>query len=297
MRLSMIEYFSNESQAVAVEPREPQMSFPRHDHEFDEIVIVRSGNGWHVVNDKPHFITCGELFYIKAKDHHEFDQVNELRLVNILYCLDRLSIRSDELYRLLCLSSHAVGEDGLHWQVTEDTLSQLDPLIAVLIKESRKTGFLSKTMAEALFLQLVVTLYRNRFPIDSDDMPAASRLGHVLSYLRHHFTQPIDLDELAERFGYSVRNFHRVFRGATGTTPHNYLMMVRINHAMRALSLTDDSITDIAFDSGFNDGNYFSYCFNKTAGGSPSAYRQTARNGRHESKLAVKKAESHMLPV
>ena len=106
-----------------------------------------------------------------------------------------------------------------------------------------------------------------------------AKLGHVLSYLRHNFAEPIDVDGLAERFGYSVRNFHRLFRDATGTTPHNYLFKVRINHAMRALSLTDDSVTAIAFSSGFNDGNYFSYCFNKMAGISPTGYRRSARHG------------------
>ncbi|MDR3515930.1 MAG: helix-turn-helix domain-containing protein [Azospirillaceae bacterium] len=282
MRLATVEYFANEFQSVVIEPREPQTSFPLHDHEFDEIVIVQSGNGWHIINDRPSFITRGEVFYINAADHHEFERVDGLHLVNVLYRLDRLTIQSEDIRRsLFSVDRRPAGDEleGRHWQITEETLGELTPVIAALVRESRKADPLSKVMSEALFLQLVVALHRNRFPLDGGALPPAARLNHVLGYLRHNFAEPIDLDDLAERFGYSVRNFHRIFREATGTTPHNYLIKVRINHAMRALSSTDDSITDIAFDSGFNDGNYFSYCFNKMAGVSPRAYRRLLRRG------------------
>jgi AraC-like DNA-binding protein len=46
---------------------------------------------------------------------------------------------------------------------------------------------------------------------------------------------------------------------------------------MRALRATDDSVTDIALASGFNDSNYFAYCFKKLIGMSPVRYRQDAR--------------------
>ena len=110
------------------------------------------------MNDQPHFITCGEIFYISAHDHHEFGPVHDLRLVNILYCRDRLSIRSAELRRLLFLS-----DETCHWQIAEDTLGQLVPVIASLHQETGKPDLLSRAMAESLFLQIVVTLYRNRF--------------------------------------------------------------------------------------------------------------------------------------
>ncbi|MDR3439139.1 helix-turn-helix domain-containing protein [Telmatospirillum sp.] len=279
MKLSYAEYFHSELQSVVVEPREPQMEFPLHDHDFNELVIVLSGNGWHIVNDDPHFITCGEIFYIDAEDHHEFEKVKDLRLINILYCPNRLSLGADAVRPLLFSTGKADGMSR-HWQVTEDVLSQLNPVIDSLVTESKKNDPLSKAMAEALFIQLNVALYRNRFPVDGADFPRPVRLGHVLSYMRHNCMEEVDAEELAERFGYSARNFHKMFRDATGTTPRSYLTKLRINHAMRALLRTDDSITDIAYDSGFNDSNYFSFCFSKLTGVSPSEFRGNARHAR-----------------
>lgn len=275
MRLSCADYFRGDFQSVAVEPREPQIDFGIHDHDFNEIVIITSGNGWHIVNGVPNFVTCGEIFYIDADDHHEFEKVDDLRLINILYRPDRLSLRAEEAGALFL----AGGDGGprRRWQVTEDVLALIKPVIASLVAESGKADHLSGAMAEALFIQLTVTLLRNRFAVDGADVPRSARLGHVLSYLRHSCLEPVDPEMLAARFGYSPRNLHRVFRDATGTTLRGYLTKLRINHAMCALRQTNDSITDIAYESGFNDSNYFSFCFSKMTGFSPSEYRSGVR--------------------
>jgi AraC-like DNA-binding protein/mannose-6-phosphate isomerase-like protein (cupin superfamily) len=273
MKLSASEYFKNDKQAVAVEPRAPQVAFPLHDHDFNEIFVVLSGNGWHILNDVPHFITCGEVFYVQAEDRHEFADVSDLNLINILYRLDTYSLKSEALDWIVEAAS-VPGTHNRHWQITEDVLGQVKPLTEKMHREVAHGDNLSRMMAESLFAQLCILLYRNRFSTDTADLPASARLGHVLTYLRHNCTAEIDFDEVARRFGYSLRNFNRVFREATATTPHNYLVKLRIGEAMRALRNTDASITAIAFAAGFNDSNYFSFTFSKLTGMTPSEYRR-----------------------
>ncbi|MEF2073421.1 helix-turn-helix domain-containing protein [Consotaella aegiceratis] len=271
MKLLAKEFFRSSSQPVVVEQRRPQPPFPLHDHDFYEIVIVLSGNGWHVLNDEPHFITCGEVFYIKADDNHSYEQVNDLYLSNILYRPDGGG-RQDVMK--IMLDDAANGSARRHWQVTEDVLAKITPLIETLESEACNPDPMSEMMAEALFNQLAVLLARARFAGDGDALPSTVRLGHVLSYLRHNCTEQVDFEELARRFGYSLRNFNRLFREATATTPHDYLVKLRLSRAMRALLSTSDSITDVALASGFNDSNYFSYSFSRATGMSPSEYRR-----------------------
>lgn len=276
MKLSAAEFFRDEHQTVAVEPRDPQVAFPPHQHDFNEIFVVLSGNGWHILNDTPHFITVGEVFYVQANDLHEFSDVSDLHLINILYRLETCALKAQALDRLVEASA-SPGTNHHHWQITEDTLKQVKPLTEALAQETKRNDPLSRIMAESLFAQLCILLYRNRFSADAADAPSSARLGHVLTYLRHNCAHDIDLDEVAQRFGYSARNFNRLFREATGTTPHNYLVKLRIGEAMRALRQTDASITTIALAAGFNDSNYFSYAFNKLTGMSPSEYRRLSR--------------------
>jgi AraC-like DNA-binding protein len=274
MRLSVRDWFRRESQAVTVEPRTPQGRFPLHEHEFGEIVIVQSGNGWHVLNDEPQFITCGEVFYIRPEDRHAFEQVNDLVLTNVIYRPSERLLQPERLQHLL---GSAEPSGRRRWQVTDEALRDLHPLLDALTKEVRSDDPLSDLMAESLFIQLVVTLSRHRFAIDGADIPEEARFGHVLSYLRHHCHEEVDLDEVARQFGYAPRTFSRVFREATATTPHNYLVQLRLGRAMQALRTTSDSVTDIAFESGFNDSNYFSSSFSRMTGFSPSEYRRLSR--------------------
>ncbi|HEY6177704.1 MAG TPA: helix-turn-helix domain-containing protein [Kofleriaceae bacterium] len=271
MKLAVRDWFRRRSQAVTVEPRAPQDRFPLHDHEFGEVVIVRSGNGWHVWNDEPQFITSGEVFYLRPQDRHAFEQVSDLHLTNLLYRPSERLLGPDRIQQLL------ENPEGHHrWQLTDGALRKLEPLIAQLTREVRSDDPHSDLLAESLFIQLAVALCRHRIPIDCDSLPERGGFGHVLAYLRHHCTTDLDVEDVAQRSGYSLRTFTRTFREATGTTPHNYLVQLRIGHAKRAIRTTSHSITEIAFASGFHDSNYFSSCFSRLTGLSPSEYRRQA---------------------
>ena len=74
------DYFISELNTVTVERREHQEPFPLHDHDFDELVIVSSGNGVHVWNDYIYPITSGDILYINHDDIHGFESVNNLKL-------------------------------------------------------------------------------------------------------------------------------------------------------------------------------------------------------------------------
>jgi AraC-like DNA-binding protein len=277
LKLLARDFFRAGSQPVVVEPRSPQPLFPLHEHDFHEIVIVASGSGWHVLNDEPHLLSCGEVFYLQPEDRHAFDEVHDLYLTNVLYRPTSRWLHPDRVRPYLPPTRDEAGERR-YWQISEDLVARLKPVLAWLTRECRKPDPGSELMAESLFAQLLVTLWRDRFATDGDRIAQPARLAHVLRYLRHNCTQAVDLDEVAHRFGYSPRHFRRVFREATATTPHDYLIKLRVGHAMRALRATDDSVTDIALASGFNDSNYFSHSFHKLVGVTPRRYRQRARS-------------------
>jgi AraC family L-rhamnose operon transcriptional activator RhaR len=280
LKLLTRDFFRSEQQFVVVEPRTPQPLFPLHEHEFCEIVIVASGSGWHVLNDEPHLLSCGEVFYLRTGDRHAFDEVHDLYLTNVLYRPNDRLLHADRVGPYLQPTGSEAGEAGerRYWQIAPDALAVLQLSLAAIARESQRIDAASELMAESHFVQLLVALWRARFATDGAQLSPSARLAQVLNYLRHNCTQPIDLDDVAWRFGYAPRTFRRVFRDATSTTPHGYLVKLRLAHAMRALRASDDSVTEIAFAAGFNDPNYFSYAFRKLIGVSPSQYRDQARS-------------------
>jgi AraC-like DNA-binding protein len=282
LKLQGHEFFNGDTHCVVVEPRTPQPSFPLHEHDFCELVIVASGNGWHVLNDEPHLLSCGEVLYLSPEDRHAFEQVNDLYLTNVIYRPNGALLHPERLSPYLQPSREELGERR-YWQLSDEALFNVKPLLEALNRESRRDDVASNLMAESLLVQLFVTLWRDRFAADGGQLSLRGRLAMVLRYLRQNCTESIDLEEVAQRFGYSSRNFRRVFREATATTPHDYLVKLRLGRAMQALRRSEVSITEVALASGFGDGNYFSYTFRKQTGMSPSRYRQqikgAARHG------------------
>ena len=82
---------------------------------------------------------------------------------------------------------------------------------------------------------------------------------------------------LAEVGGVSPAHFARSFRQAFGLPPHRYLLTRRIERATALLRDTDQSITDIAFQTGWESLGTFGRTFRDIAGQSPAAVRRAAR--------------------
>lgn len=108
------------------------------------------------------------------------------------------------------------------------------------------------------------------------------RITRVLLYIRHHLDDPLSLDELASVAYFSPYHFHRVFRGMVGETVAEHVRRLRLERAARHLIYTPRSVTDLAFDAGYETMESFIRAFRKRFGYAPSCYRQikSAKCGR-----------------
>lgn len=98
------------------------------------------------------------------------------------------------------------------------------------------------------------------------------KFAALLHDIDEHYGEDITLEQAAESVGFSKYHFTRLFKEYTGTTFLDYLMNKRIQAAQKLLS-TDESITSIAFRTGFNNLTSFNRSFKKYTGLSPSRYR------------------------
>ena len=108
-------------------------------------------------------------------------------------------------------------------------------------------------------------------------LPAAiqdRKLRAVVTCMRQDCRRHWRIEELASLAGLSVPHFFRLFRGATGSSPMDWLRRERMNQAKRRLSESKDSIRHIAAQLGYGDPFYFSRDFKKLVGLSPRHYRQ-----------------------
>lgn len=99
------------------------------------------------------------------------------------------------------------------------------------------------------------------------------RFKDVLLYVNGHFTEDISSKTLSRQFGYDESYFCRRFKEATGTSPTKYIRYLRLEKAQHLLHTTSENICDIALRCGFSDICYFSNCFKRQFGISPSVFR------------------------
>ena len=95
---------------------------------------------------------------------------------------------------------------------------------------------------------------------DPSRTPARS-LGDTLSYISENLDSPLTVDELAERIFLSKYYFIRLFKKEVGYTPHEYIVVSRVNFAAFLLKSTAFSIKNIAIKCGFADESSFCTTF------------------------------------
>ena len=83
----------------------------------------------------------------------------------------------------------------------------------------------------------------------------------------------ITLDDMAAEASMSTKYFCSFFKKMTHKSPVEYLITYRIERACRKLIGTDKSVTDIAYECGFNDLSYFIKTFKEQKGVTPGAFR------------------------
>ncbi len=117
------------------------------------------------------------------------------------------------------------------------------------------------------------------------------RLNRTLDYIRDNFTEDLTLAKLAKVACFSKYHFHRIFRTLLGETVNRHVRRVRLERAVRMLTLDKDkSIIDIALDCGFSSSQNFAKAFKAHFGVTPS-YVRTEYNWRRMKNM-LRKAES-----
>lgn len=101
-----------------------------------------------------------------------------------------------------------------------------------------------------------------------------NRINVIYEFINLNFQNDITLEEIANQISMTVPAFCRYFKKTTGKTFTQLVNEYRVVHATKLLSETQKSITDICFESGFNNFSHFNKHFKLITGKSASNYRK-----------------------
>ena len=118
------------------------------------------------------------------------------------------------------------------------------------------------------------------------DEHSIDRTNRAVDYIFAHYARELPLEEVAEYLGMKPTYFSRVFKQATGRTFIEFVNRLRISKSCELLADGDKAVTDVCFESGFNNISNFNRRFQQLKGMTPSHYRRLAVQRLTEQNLA-----------
>ncbi len=157
--------------------------------------------------------------------------------------------------------------------------------ISALAREAMEQIRRSEGLARfSLFLQLLGELARctdyrllSTLPADGlENDTSDKQIGRVIDHIVTHSEAPHCVAELAERAGMSENQFSRQFGRTTGHTLPDFFNRLRIAHACQLLMETDQYVSTICYEVGFNNVANFNRRFLEAKGVTPKEFRRLA---------------------
>lgn len=101
------------------------------------------------------------------------------------------------------------------------------------------------------------------------------RINNVVDYIENNINEPLNLQKISEIAYFSPFHFHRIFSALIGETLNNFIKRKRVEKAARILlSEQDKSISEIAYECGFNSASVFCRCFKERFGLNAQDFRE-----------------------
>ncbi|MGM0836439.1 MAG: helix-turn-helix domain-containing protein [Bacillota bacterium] len=142
--------------------------------------------------------------------------------------------------------------------------------------------------AQQLATDIMLIILDEHHSASQLESASSKALSWFPSYLSNHLSERLTLQQMAIRANLSVSRFSTLFKQQFGSSPHQYLLEMRINHARELLEKTDLTLEQIASYCGFANIHHFSKAYKKKMGKSPGQLRKrgagTLTNDQEEKK-------------
>ncbi len=261
----------------------PNFTADSHWHDDLEFISVLSGSMDYNVNGEIIHLNEGQGILVNARQLH-YGFSNE-RSECDFYCV--------LLHPMLLCISQQIDRDFVSPIITNLSL----PYILLnnnvkwqrIILEDIEKIYLSKDKIvaqlsiQSLFYHIWLTLIENTAKIKrvKKQDKNLSVLKDMIVFIQSNYAKKVYLEDIASAGNISKSTCLVLFKKYLHDTPTNYLIAYRLKQAINLLKETKQSITEIAYEVGFDGASYFAETFRKKYGCSPSAFRTnyTFNNG------------------
>lgn len=248
-----------------------------HYHPEVEILFIRAGNGRFIIGDSIADFEEGDIFILGSNLPHLF-KYNEIDeqifsdayvlhlplpfIQNTLWNLPEIK----ELKSLLDRSNRGILVKLPQSDKQTNLFERLNASIGI-----DRLILLIEILKKTAQNQDNKTLCSLGYAHTYDDTDSA-RLDNIYRFVLDNFQQSINLEEISGIANLSSNSFCRYFKSKTNKTFSNFLTEIRIGHACKLLMEKDLSISQVCYESGYNNISNFNRHFKRQVGKTPKEF-------------------------
>ncbi|HZK26748.1 MAG TPA: AraC family transcriptional regulator [Thermoclostridium sp.] len=250
-----------------------------HFHNSYQIIYVLDGKIQCCINNKQYTVTRNSIIFINNMESHN------IKVIEYPYRRYFTLIKPDffksAIQNPIFSSVFSNRSEGFRHVLQldnddENTIKYVSRNLRSLYEEvNNKDEFWEDVVKSHLNL-IFTLLYRKHpdfFPLNTIGQTMHSIIK-IQKYIEDHYTESITLDYMSKLFFINKYYISHQFKKVTGFTFKEYLIMQRISKAKDLLLYTNDNITHVCMNSGFNNVNHFIRIFKKYEGTTPYQYRK-----------------------
>jgi AraC-like DNA-binding protein len=254
-----------------------------HAHSEFQLFVVLSGTGTRFIGDSIKAFGPGELIFtgphlphLWRSDEVYFEKKSKLEIEGIVIYFNENFLGDDiiekqEMAGLKKLFSKSMHGLEFYGQTRVQVVDMMRKLIHLNNTQSiicllQILDLLSSTKEYKLISSIA---YKDIFNEDETD-----RMNVVYEFVMKNFKQKILLQDIADLVFMTPTSFSRYFTTRNNKSFSKFISEIRIKHACKLLSETEDSIEHICYECGFNTLSNFNKQFKEVVGQQPSQYKK-----------------------
>ncbi len=276
-------YFMPDSVSVDIIKTPVRKIFPKHKHDFFEIVYVLKGKSMQYIDGKEYSVRHGDALVINYNQIHSAVNSEDFSYVNILMKPEYISkslANNENAFALLHLSefesfSKILDESKCKISFNGEERNKIEEIVAVLSEEMEQKAPGYELAVRSQFNLLLIMIFRKMSLKLENSFSGVS--DELLSYIKQHCAEKLSLKSIAELCAYNPSYFSRIFKETVGMTFTEYVKRIRIEKAAALIETTSSNITDIAYNVGYTDKTKFFSHFKALKGVSPLKFRKSKK--------------------
>lgn len=268
---------------IEVRPHTRFVRFPRHSHNYVEMVYMCSGSTTHIINDKERItLQEGDLLFLNQNATQEILPAEENDIaVNFIILpeffdhafsmIEKENILHDFLISVL--SQDSSRSSYLHFQAQDILPVQnlIENMIWTLLHKKSGTNTINQTTMGLLFLNL--SMFADTINQDDPNQYEQTLVFSVLKYIETHYKNG-SLTEVAEELRQPAYYISRLLKKYTDSNFKELLQQRKLQQAAYLLSRTPITVEAVMENIGYDNSSYFHRKFREKYGCSPRRYRE-----------------------